>query len=703
MEKKDHLTGGLGALVLLVPAAVFAIAADAPYAVIVPALGVILALLLPRPLARSTRTVVYALTAVAALTVLSELVLPIRRDRFFPLPGELLGPAGIYLALVLLFFRRTAPSLFGVIALSLGVMTLAGNRMLTVAPLQKLALMETVLPDFVAVYVLGVAVHLALVLFLIARLTTAGSAPGPTRFRWRRSVCVGGAVLLTAMGVVGLRWSAVLYERLATRWFGELFDSYMNRHFSAFLFDEEVDLWRTVSEESGRDRAVLLRIVAPDAPGYLRGRAYRHYVNGHWKAGTPQQELSFTEPEAHVAYLRFSRPAAAVTTSTALAPPRRGRYLPTPRLHGDVLPAPGGAQAFTVCARGLASDADGTLVPADWERDAGYDVWTTPEAVYPRPPMADEREYLAIPDPLRPLVKEVLREVVPLGTRDRDRVSQTCRWLQARCHYALGVKRDPARDPVAQFLSADRRGHCELFASAAVFLLRGQGIPARYVTGLVAVERHPSRAYWLARMSDAHAWAEAWLPDEKAWILVEATPAAGIPQGLAGQGSRLDAYLDRLAYWWQCLYSDVKRGLVASVVIDGALGLWRALLAVAMSPLRATVALSVCLAAGSLLLYAWRHRRRAAVRGVSLAHAELCRTWADVERRLARAGFRRQPHETLHEFVLGLRDGLPAAEFARLLTFVERYTEQRYRAAPPRPEALEQLRRAARQVFDGRR
>ena len=54
--------------------------------------------------------------------------------------------------------------------------------------------------------------------------------------------------------------------------------------------------------------------------------------------------------------------------------------------------------------------------------------------------------------------------------------------------------------------------------------MRSAGIPARVVTGYQGGEYNPVGDYWLIRQSDAHAWAEIWLPDA-GWERVDPTAA----------------------------------------------------------------------------------------------------------------------------------------------------------------------------------
>jgi hypothetical protein len=88
--------------------------------------------------------------------------------------------------------------------------------------------------------------------------------------------------------------------------------------------------------------------------------------------------------------------------------------------------------------------------------------------------------------------------------------------------------------PLAHFLSV-RRGHCQLFATAAAVLLRSAGLPARYVVGYYA-NPPPEGHQLILREWDAHAWAEVAMPG-RGWMRVDATPPDF--RGAAGRRSSI--------------------------------------------------------------------------------------------------------------------------------------------------------------------
>jgi hypothetical protein len=90
-------------------------------------------------------------------------------------------------------------------------------------------------------------------------------------------------------------------------------------------------------------------------------------------------------------------------------------------------------------------------------------------------------------------------------------------------------------DAVDEFLYGTKAGFCEHFAGSFVFLMRAAGIPARVVTGYQGGELNPLDGYLTVRQSDAHAWAEVWLP-QRGWVRVDPTAAVSperVRRGLA--------------------------------------------------------------------------------------------------------------------------------------------------------------------------
>nr|KEP23438.1 hypothetical protein DA06_08585 [Georgenia sp. SUBG003] len=142
---------------------------------------------------------------------------------------------------------------------------------------------------------------------------------------------------------------------------------------------------------------------------------------------------------------------------------------------------------------------------------------------------AVDPELLQVDEAARPLVREVLEDVVDDGSNQL----RVARAIQAYLRgpeftYSLTLA-DPVPgpdgrplDPVSHFLTT-RLGYCTQFASAMVMLAREAGIPARLAIGFLPGEREVDGSYTVVA-ADAHAWPELYISG-LGWTRFEPTPA----------------------------------------------------------------------------------------------------------------------------------------------------------------------------------
>ncbi|HWT72045.1 MAG TPA: DUF3488 and transglutaminase-like domain-containing protein [Oxalicibacterium sp.] len=124
------------------------------------------------------------------------------------------------------------------------------------------------------------------------------------------------------------------------------------------------------------------------------------------------------------------------------------------------------------------------------------------------------------------------------------------------------------RNSVDDFLFRTRAGFCEHYAGAFVVLMRAMGIPARVVTGYQGGQLNPVDGFLTVRQSDAHAWAEVWLP-RRGWVRIDPTAAVSpdridrnpataqtsepILGGLINMDTGRDSLLSRLRFRWDAI------------------------------------------------------------------------------------------------------------------------------------------------------
>lgn len=121
--------------------------------------------------------------------------------------------------------------------------------------------------------------------------------------------------------------------------------------------------------------------------------------------------------------------------------------------------------------------------------------------------------------------------------------------------YTLDLRRVILRsdvDPIVNFLTEQRFGHCEFFASALCALCQSMGVEARIVTGFVAVEFDDRLRKYIVRESNAHAWVEVRV-GPYAWREYDPTSSETLEELQAGRRSWADEYrwlYDRFDFLW---------------------------------------------------------------------------------------------------------------------------------------------------------
>lgn len=257
--------------------------------------------------------------------------------------------------------------------------------------------------------------------------------------------------------------------------------------------------------------------------------------------------------------------------------------------------------------------------------------------------------------------------------------------------------------PVDEFLFDTRRGFCEHFSSAFVVMMRAAGVPARVVTGYQGGTVNSVDGSMVIRQSDAHAWAEVWLP-ERGWVRVDPTGLAapsrisnglssalpsGDPRPLLMRDGRAVEMLRAMRDRWEALSNTWNRNVIGfdqqqQISLLSRLGLQR-------PDLRT---LSLLLAAAVLVLIAllvgWAVFRRP-------PGDALDRQWRRFCTRLARRGLARLPSEGPIDYADRVARARPA-EAAAVREIAARYARLRYGpASTDTPARMRQLAKRIRE------
>jgi transglutaminase-like putative cysteine protease len=91
--------------------------------------------------------------------------------------------------------------------------------------------------------------------------------------------------------------------------------------------------------------------------------------------------------------------------------------------------------------------------------------------------------------------------------------------------YEWSLKNEFSGDTLESFLTRERRGHCEYFATATTLALRSLGVPARVVVGYRGGTYNDLIEMLEVREGNAHAWSEVYVPDV-GWQALDSTPAS---------------------------------------------------------------------------------------------------------------------------------------------------------------------------------
>jgi len=308
---------------------------------------------------------------------------------------------------------------------------------------------------------------------------------------------------------------------------------------------------------------------------------------------------------------------------------------------------------------------------------------------------------LALPEKGNPAAR-VLAEQWQTRLADPAERARTALTLfrQAPFYYTLNP---PSLGPngIDDFLFNTRRGFCEHYAGAFVFLMRAAGVPARVVTGYQGGEANPLGDYLIVRQADAHAWAEIWLAD-RGWVRIDPTAAVaperiedGAAAALAGELSapvrllRASQTLQRLRLGWDAVnyrwndwvlgYGPEKQRstltqLGFESVEPGRLMGWMTLITVGMG---AMVGL-------------WMGRRREYRLGDDPVAAGFIR----LRRRLSRAGYPVRPGEGPRDYLVRCAAAEPAWHIP-LGELCGQYLALRY-GPEPAPQALVRFKRTLR-------
>lgn len=174
---------------------------------------------------------------------------------------------------------------------------------------------------------------------------------------------------------------------------------------------------------------------------------------------------------------------------------------------------------------------------------------------------------LEVPPEIREALKAISRPIAEkVVDPNPERIARALeQYLSASGDYRYSLRQtrpEPGVDPVIDFLTLRKEGHCEYFASSLALLLRAEGIPARVVNGFKGGDWNPLVSVIKVREKHAHSWVEALvgqveIPGQRrtipkpVWLTLDPTPGPAREQVVARVGNpQFRTLFDALRHIW---------------------------------------------------------------------------------------------------------------------------------------------------------
>jgi transglutaminase-like putative cysteine protease len=458
---------------------------------------------------------------------------------------------------------------------------------------------------------------------------------------------------------------------------------------------------RAVPQESGfstqgrlrsvvrfRDRnadAIAMRVYSNSAPGYLRGFVFGEYSRNS-REWLPHKTVDRTvQPSALGDIPRDAgENAFYLTLSRDLKLGSPMQLWPIGDLE-DTIFLPANAACATASVDSLEVTGEGNLTAPHLPIGYPYTIHSTVDPVQATLSTSAIKRYRyddlkAVPPQATKLATTLMD---PAAEFDQN-TAAVSNYFQQNYKYSTTHETPVGHDPIEWFLSEGKVGHCEYFATATALILRAGGIPTRYVTGFVTDERNTYGDYWVVRNKCAHAWVEAWDKDRGRWVIVESTPAAGVPSNPnTSQFAQLWNFVkDRYQVFRVRLH---QRGPIWAIAAVLSSWLFRALLGLTLIWL-------------FIRLRRWNRKRHSGSKRSARRDANaraFQHVLSKVDRRLKREyGLSRSAHETLHQFSSRVVRTVPDA--AAISSWYQAYAAARY--SPNSATSLTELQRSAKKL-----
>ena len=398
---------------------------------------------------------------------------------------------------------------------------------------------------------------------------------------------------------------------------------------------------------------IALRIYAESAPGYLRGTVFDFFIQNNWY----QASSRTVRPNSYSTSMEDRFIVASGNATTALQNnigrrlrrfeiyPSGNLSIKTMEIKNDPLKGtkiflPANTRWIEARAREISVNYHGLIMHGIDVR-APYVAGVAPERAEVNLDIRQKRVHLFIDNSSKNSVETTAEQICGEAKGPREIADRIINYFATNYSYSLQRSERPrGSNPIEFFLTKQTSGHCELFASATVLLLRARGVPSRYVTGYVSDEFEDDESYWVARNRDAHAWAEAYDTETKRWFAVESTPGRRY-RSLSFDDSALE---------------NGEPGSADSVELEDVQSpIWSSIRSffaffIASDPLARTFRLGQVPLFFFLVFLLWRRIRESRMEPEEAMDRQSRKMLSKMDRRMRRLSLVRRRNETLHQF-----------------------------------------------------
>jgi hypothetical protein len=398
-------------------------------------------------------------------------------------------------------------------------------------------------------------------------------------------------------------------------------------------------LGSVASRKMDGGKAVALRIYSDKEPGYMRGRVFDEYANRVWDSGLPNNSLPprplLNSPGKNRFMIRGLASLEFEEESD-----KTMEIWPSGNLRGI-----GFNQLYTshidIRAEVVHSTEFGAVTSGEFKGGLPYTLHYNYDRRLPAPTTNAANLSLFVSDSTDQEVLDLAESLFVGAVTPEEKAARVISYFQENYTYDLGVQVPSDVNPLTWFLTEKPPAHCEYFATGSAILLRLGGVPTRYVTGYLAGEKNSAGGYYVARSRDAHAWTEAWISGQ--WVLIEATPAEGIPHP--------EPIKESTQYWNDLKHrmTKIKHALLAGKFVDSlqelAIGLRAFLLAIILNKFT-----YIWLAAIGFLASIGFQIRKNSRPVPSDPYQELHMFLQELDEKVKDKGITRDTSETIHQF-----------------------------------------------------